>query len=63
MIVTAGGQPFADWLFAKGKAAGFNTFRFFAIGDNNGARSDRLNALEERCEMSIQQLRPFSALA
>jgi len=33
---TAGGQPFADWLFAKGKAAGFNTFRFFAIGDNNG---------------------------
>ena len=36
-FISTGGQPFADWLFAKGSASGFNTFRFFAIGDNNGA--------------------------
>ena len=33
-----GGQPFTSWLFAKGRAAGFNIFRFFALGDNNDDR-------------------------
>ena len=39
-LACTGGQPFDDWLFAKGVDAGFNTLRFFAIGDNNDYRNE-----------------------
>lgn len=45
MLLCAAGAAYAPWLFSKGRAAGFNTFRFFALGDNNDDRfaKDRLN--------------------
>lgn len=38
-------MPFTEWKFKEGRAAGFNVFRFFALGNNNDDRNNpnRLN--------------------
>ncbi len=32
IVPTAGGLEFDTWMFGKAVQAGFNTFRFFAVG-------------------------------
>ena len=45
MFGCAGGLPFTEWKFKEGRDAGFNVFRFFALGNNNDDRNNpnRLN--------------------
>ncbi len=39
-IVHPGTAPFTEKIFAAGRNAGFNTFRFFALGNNNDNRNN-----------------------